>query len=345
MKKQLLYIFLFLGVFSSQAQNKNITGSEYADVVLDAYYSGANRNFKVLYGGYGNRFPMPVPPTVVLGNTEGFLSLPKNSYVIIGFTDNTVIDAPDQKDLFIEELGGSGEFADVFVSADGKNFTFLGKAQDNGLTSFDLADINFKEPVVAVKIVGLDNKGASPGFDVKSVKALLGSIGQASTKVNLTAMNPDKKEEPKKEVVKVKKEAELDTTSEFDKLLRRQTVTLKTPKTPKKTFTFKNVYFGYNKYMITRKARNELNKLVKTLKENPEIKINLAGHTDNWGNDAKNQVLSENRVKAVVNYISEKGIQKDRIKMATFGEKKPITDNRTAKGRALNRRVEITLAD
>lgn len=333
MKKHLLYLVLFFLAFSSQAQKKKLKGSEYADIILDAYYSGANRNFNVLYGGYGDRFPMPVPPTVVLGNTEGFLSLPKNSYVVVGFTDNTIIDGPNQDDLFIEELGGSGEFADVFVSADGKKFVFLGKAQDNGLTSFDLADIGFKEPVVAVKIVGLDNKGASPGFDVKSIKALLGSIGQASTKVNLTSMNPEVKE-PKKEIVEVKKEPEI----------KKEVVEIKKePKIIKKNFKFENVYFAYNQHIITSNAQVELDKLVKTLEENPEIKINLAGHTDNWGTDSKNQTLSENRVKSVIIYLMEKGISEDRIQKNAFGEKKPITTNQTVKGRASNRRVEISI--
>ena len=72
-------------------------------------------------------------------------------------------------------VGASGERADVFVSRNGINFVFLGTALDSSTTAFDLASIGWTGAVVAVKIVGLDNFGGSPGFDVDFIQVLPGS--------------------------------------------------------------------------------------------------------------------------------------------------------------------------
>lgn len=149
----------------------------YADVILEAYYSHANPRYKYFYGGDGNNYPLIMKPQDVLGNNTKFVSLPKGSYIIVGFTDNTIIDAPHQDDLFIEEVGRAGDQAAVWISADGKKYEYLGRARDDKVTSFDLADIGFKKPVIAVKIMGLDTRGASPGFDLVSIRAMKGAIG------------------------------------------------------------------------------------------------------------------------------------------------------------------------
>ncbi|MEL7035117.1 MAG: PEP-CTERM sorting domain-containing protein [Cyanobacteria bacterium J06592_8] len=154
----------------------------FADVVLDYFNSGTG-TFTEPYGGEfpgGIGFPVPVSTDVVLGDdpnpTVDFLSLPTGSFVTVGFTDETVIDGVGD-DIFIQEVGEEGERANVFVSSDLVNFTFLGEAVDDVTTAFDLATIGFTDPVQAVQIVGLDNLGGSPGFDVVNVQVLPGSIG------------------------------------------------------------------------------------------------------------------------------------------------------------------------
>ncbi|EAY26660.1 hypothetical protein [Microscilla marina] len=168
-----LFISLFSLAMPTQAQEERA----YADVILDAYYSHANPKYNQFYGGDGDRYPLFMDPRGVLGHNTKFVSLPKGSYIIVGFTDNTIIDAPNQDDLFIEEVGRAGDQAAVWVSEDGKKFTYLGRAKDDKVTSFDLADIGFKKPVIAVKIMGLDTRGASPGFDLVSVRAMQGAVG------------------------------------------------------------------------------------------------------------------------------------------------------------------------
>lgn len=152
----------------------------YADVVLDYFNSGAGP-FPGPYGGTLASFPVPVSTSVAAGDDvpglENFLSLPQGSYVTLGFVDETVIDGPGN-DIFVTEIGASGERANVFISKDFINFVFLGVAIDSGSTAFDLFSISFSDPVVAIKIVGLDNFGGSPGFDVVNVRVLPGSVGQ-----------------------------------------------------------------------------------------------------------------------------------------------------------------------
>jgi hypothetical protein len=160
----------------------------FADVVIDFFDSGAGP----LVGPYGGEdpggigFPVPVSTNVVLGDDPGpnvnFLSLPTGSFVTVGFTDETVIDGAGN-DIFIQEVGAQGERAQVFVSSDLINFTLLGIANDAITTAFDLASIGFINPVQAIRIVGLDNLGGSPGFDVVNVQVLPGSIGPAPTTV------------------------------------------------------------------------------------------------------------------------------------------------------------------
>jgi hypothetical protein len=119
---------------------------------------------------------------VVLGYDPGptgyqdFLSLPTGSYVIVGFTDESIIDGPGN-DISITEIGGAGELAQVYVSSDNINFILLGFAADDTTTAFDLALISYSDPVTAVKVIGLDNFGDSPGFDVVNVAIMENSIG------------------------------------------------------------------------------------------------------------------------------------------------------------------------
>jgi len=85
----------------------------------------------------------------------------------------------------------------------------------------------------------------------------------------------------------------------------------------------------------------ELNELVKLLNENPSLKIEISGHTDNMGKPADNLLLSNNRAKAVVNYLISKNIGAARLTAKGYGETKPVADNKTEEGKARNRRTEM----
>ena len=77
------------------------------------------------------------------------------------------------------------------------------------------------------------------------------------------------------------------------------------------------------------------------MQDNPTVKIQIEGHTDNVGTAADNMKLSENRAKAVVNYIVSKNISITRLTSKGFGATKPIADNKTDEGKAQNRRTEL----
>lgn len=85
-----------------------------------------------------------------------------------------------------------------------------------------------------------------------------------------------------------------------------------------------------------------IEQLSEMLKQNPTLKINIEGHTDNVGGENSNQLLSESRAKSVMDALISKGIDASRLKSKGWGQSKPIADNNTEEGRAKNRRVEIS---
>ena len=107
--------------------------------------------------------------------------------------------------------------------------------------------------------------------------------------------------------------------------------------------TLKNIQFELNSFELQKMSLIELEKLIQLLNDNPSIKVKINGHTDNSGNTADNLKLSNNRAKAVVEYLVNKGIDANRLSYQGLGESKPIADNSTEDGRAKNRRTEFTI--
>jgi OmpA-OmpF porin, OOP family len=105
-----------------------------------------------------------------------------------------------------------------------------------------------------------------------------------------------------------------------------------------------NILFVTGSYKLLSKSYKGLDEVVKILKDNPDMNLAIDGHTDNVGNDALNQKLSDNRAAAVKNYFVSKGIAESRITSTGHGETAPIADNKTAAGRQKNRRVEMKLS-
>ena len=105
----------------------------------------------------------------------------------------------------------------------------------------------------------------------------------------------------------------------------------------------KNIFFDYNKFELKPESQVELDKLVQLMNDNPAVKIQVEGHTDNIGNAAENLRLSENRAKSVMNYLVSKSIKPERMLAKGFGATKPVADNSTEQGRGQNRRTEIKI--
>lgn len=104
-----------------------------------------------------------------------------------------------------------------------------------------------------------------------------------------------------------------------------------------------NVFFDVNKFDIKPESYIELNKLIQFLNDNPTVSIEISGHTDNVGKPADNKLLSENRAKRVVAYLQHKFISPKRLTFIGYGETRPVADNKTEAGKALNRRTEIRI--
>ena len=164
----------------------------YADTLFEYYDSGEGP----MDGPYGgimpDTYPISISAEAVLGpdqeDQEDFLSLPTGSYVVVGFSQGSVLDGPGD-DLLIQELGPGGETAEVLVNDENFSGPFfsIGIANDQTTTSFDLGAAGYDKPVKWVKIVGLDSLGASPGFDVVNVQGMVGSVNLAPVAIDDTA--------------------------------------------------------------------------------------------------------------------------------------------------------------
>lgn len=103
----------------------------------------------------------------------------------------------------------------------------------------------------------------------------------------------------------------------------------------------RNVFFETGRWNIVQGSEYELDKVVELMTKNPTLRIELGGHTDNVGRPEANQQLSEQRAKAVYDYLINKGIPSDRLSYKGYGETQPVAPNDTDEGRSENRRTEI----
>lgn len=110
-----------------------------------------------------------------------------------------------------------------------------------------------------------------------------------------------------------------------------------------KVVRLKNIFFEFDKAELMPRSFVELRKLLKVMRENPNLVIELHGHTDGIGSDEYNIELSEKRAAAVVDFLKRHQISENRVTSKGFGRSLPIADNETEEGRSLNRRVEFLI--
>jgi outer membrane protein OmpA-like peptidoglycan-associated protein len=104
------------------------------------------------------------------------------------------------------------------------------------------------------------------------------------------------------------------------------------------------IYFDFGSAKLKSESRAVLDKIAKFSRDNPSLKLIIEGHTDSVGDSVKNQALSENRAKSVVEALAAAGVIRANLTAAGFGAAKPVGDNTTITGRALNRRVTVRVA-
>lgn len=106
-----------------------------------------------------------------------------------------------------------------------------------------------------------------------------------------------------------------------------------------------NVYFDTDKATLRPSSHEALDHLVEVLNMKPGMKIEIAGHTDNRGDDQYNLNLSQRRAESVKKYLVEQGIDPKRIRAKGYGEAEPVESNSTEEGRQKNRRTEVRVLE
>ena len=104
-----------------------------------------------------------------------------------------------------------------------------------------------------------------------------------------------------------------------------------------------HIEFEYAKTVIPADSFPLLDRVAAAMARCPDVKIEVGGHTDTGGSPAKNRELTQSRAEAVVDYLVDAGIKRERLTAVGYGESKPIADNATAQGKATNRRIEFSV--
>lgn len=112
---------------------------------------------------------------------------------------------------------------------------------------------------------------------------------------------------------------------------------------PAKVFKLENVYFDFGKATLRAESFPSLDELAALLNAKPTMVIEIAGHTDDVGDDASNMTLSQQRAESVRNYLIKKGIAANRIVAKGYGETMPVTTGTTDEARQKNRRTEVKI--
>jgi outer membrane protein OmpA-like peptidoglycan-associated protein len=108
-------------------------------------------------------------------------------------------------------------------------------------------------------------------------------------------------------------------------------------------YKLNDIYYSTNSAELTDASKLVIDEFVDYLKDNPDLKIEIRGHTDNVGNETYNKTLSTDRAFTVREYIQEKGIEGNRLSHKGFGSSSPVGPNDTEEGRAKNRRTEFVI--
>lgn len=264
-------------------------------------------------------------------DTNGRWSKPKN----IGYPINT----PD------DETG-------LFVSTDG-NYAYFVSNKYNGiggwdLYSFPLYEAARPEKVLFVKGQLKDESSSEPiqaKIEMKNLTTLrVTEIPVDSKTGKYVAVFPFKSDY----IMTVKKEGfayESKYIAKKDSAFEKP-VTVNIEVKPIEvgvSYKLNDIYFATGMYDLTSESKTVIEGFTEFLNDNPSIKVEIQGHTDDVGNDKSNQLLSENRAKSVFDYIIQKGIDSSRLTYKGYGESKPIASNLNEEGRARNRRTVFVI--
>ncbi len=247
---------------------------------------------------------------------------------------------------------GGQEFS-LIVAPDGKTGYFASDALEGGLGLLDLYSFELPEEARAIEIAYIrgrvtNKKTGQPiateidFTDINSEEKIL--TERSSRNGNYFAVLPGNADY----ALNIKEEGYLFYSKNFS--LATQTVdrafVLNVELIPIEVgerVKLENVFFATDSYELDARSYAELKEVASFLEANPSVKVALEGHTDNEGTPAYNKTLSQNRAKAVMNYLVEQGIAADRLSASGYGDTQPVATNETEEGRQLNRRTELRI--
>ena len=220
---------------------------------------------------------------------------------------------------------------------------------ENAKTNFSALQTNPE----ATKVAALETKDASEWLD-KAEKAYLNKEDDA--KVDQLAYLTNQRVEVAKDTIVLREsEAKLKNAGDErarallqarDAQIKQLQDSLNAKQTDRGTLvTFGDVLFATNKSDLKSSGLVNITKLAQFLRDNPDRKVIVEGYTDSTGSDSYNQSLSERRAASVQRALAQQGVDISRIVTQGYGKEYPVADNGSASGRAMNRRVEVTISN
>jgi outer membrane protein OmpA-like peptidoglycan-associated protein len=214
-----------------------------------------------------------------------------------------------------------------------------GDQYDNELKSCNLSVDFFK---VMLERIALGQKYLGTQKDISRVKDSLIALWTSDAKSLVASLDKSQSALAKKDSLLAAQKAEADKRLEA---LRSKTINVY--KDARGTIlSMSDILFETAKAELKPELRENLAEIAGILKNLlTESSVVVEGHTDNVGTAASNQKLSEQRAKAVMQYLIDRGVDKKRLKSVGYGASKPVDDNKTEEGKAKNRRVELVIKD
>jgi len=220
---------------------------------------------------------------------------------------------------------------------------------ENARTNFSALQANPQ----ATKVAALETKDASDWLD-KADKAYRDNEDQK--KVDQLAYLTNQRVEVAKDTIVLREsEAKLKNAGDErarallqarDAQIKQLQDSLNAKQTDRGTLvTFGDVLFATNKSDLKSSGLVNITKLAQFLRDNPDRKVIVEGYTDSTGSDAYNQSLSERRAASVQRALAQQGVDISRIVAQGYGKEYPVADNGSVSGRAMNRRVEVTISN
>ena len=246
-------------------------------------------------------------------------------------------------------INSEGDDVNFFVSLDGKTGYFCSRKIEGGdwnFYQFELYEDARPHTMAIIKGTVTADDGDLEGatVEVRDTAANVVATGVVSANNQQYAVAAEvKKDNPQPLIVTVKKEghsfdSQVVTPEQLEEPVIVKDAEVKAIETGK-VCDLRDIYYETNSYQLTANSKIVLALFIEFLKENPTVKVEIQGHTDNVGNDDANLKLSDQRAKAVYDYVIGKGVPADRLRYKGYGESQPIADNGTAAGRAKNRRT------